>query len=589
MLSIIFLWGLIIFYSVPIGLFILNNLKVSFLSRSFDRFIISFWIGISIISLIQLFLSGWFVLNFWFPLAFSLFSITLLQNTQVKSEFTQWWKSFFLQRRIFVGGVFLLFSSSFYMVDSPIVWDDSGGYHIGNIEWLSKYGMPYGIGLIHQRLAILSSWNTVIATLNHGLFEHRVFSITNGLVLFLLLLQIVVLLKRLSSNRRGISDLYLLIFVGSVLMISLYKKMFHSASSDIPIYFVTIFVSWLVILLLEAKKENKGKVMGIELPFLLASFAVGYKFFIAPIVMVTFVLYFFLSKSKIRSIFFSFFWGVIVLAIIASSGYKASGCFWFPVSICLESSWSVGEQEASRFSKESIDAAVDALGRVPEDKINSISWIWYWAKATKSNFIAFILLLLSAILFFKGILTRSEDRHPAMYWLFFMGFSGLSFLLLYSPDPRYNWGYFLIIPSTIPIIFSKYMLRKNGFVFSYFSASVLVSFFIILVSFKKDPLFYEEKLLNMIETGRIKNAKQDSNIFLPPKLIPFSQNRVSHTEFELEPFKLIKKKAGDLDYYLPKTGQSCWNAPLPCANIIIKEDLRLKNPKEGLLGGIVKK
>tara|TARA_B100000686_G_scaffold117270_1_gene124472 strand:- start:559 stop:2328 length:1770 start_codon:yes stop_codon:yes gene_type:complete len=588
MLSIIFLWGLIIFCSVPIGLFILNNLKVSFLSRSFDRFIISFWIGISIISLIQLFLSGWFVLNFWFPLAFSLFSLALLQNTKVKLEFTKWWKTFFHQRSIFLGGVFLLFSSAFYMVNSPIVWDDSGGYHIGNIEWLSQYGMTYGIGLIHHRLAILSSWNTVVASFNHALFEHRVFSITNGLVLFLLLLQIVVLLKRLSSNRRGISDFYLLIFIGSVLMISLYKKMFHSASSDIPIYFVTIFVSWSIILLLEAKKENKGEVMGIELPYLLSSFAVGYKFFIAPVVVVTFVLYFFLSKSKIRSIFFSFVLGVIVLAIIASSGYKASGCFWFPVSICIESPWSVGQQEASRFSKESIDAAVDALGRVPKDKINSISWIWYWAKATKSNFIAFVLLLLSTILFFKGILTRSEDRHPAMYWLLFMGFSGLSFLLLNSPDPRYNWSYFLVIPSTIPIIFSKYILRTKGFVFSYFSVFVLISIFIILVSFKKDPLFYEEKLLNMIETGRIKNAKQETNIFYPPKIIPFSQNRVSHTEFELEPFKLIKKKAGDLDYYLPNTGKSCWNAPLPCAHMIIKENLKLKNPKEGLLGGIVR-
>ena len=133
MLSIIFLWGLIIFCSIPLGLFVLNNLKVSFLSRSFDRFIISFWIGISIISLIQLFLSGWFVLNFWFPLAFSLFSITLLQNTQVKSEFAQWWKNIFLQRSIFLGGVFLLFSSAFYMVSSPIVLDDPERYNIGNI------------------------------------------------------------------------------------------------------------------------------------------------------------------------------------------------------------------------------------------------------------------------------------------------------------------------------------------------------------------------------------------------------------------------------------------------------------------------
>jgi hypothetical protein len=295
MLSIIFLWGLILFCSIPLGLLILKTLKVSFLSRSFDKFIISFWIGISIIALIQLFLSGWFVMTFWFPLAFSLFSLVLLQNTRIKLELTQWWKNLFLQKSIFVWGVFLLFSSVFYMVNSPIVWDDSGGYHIGNIEWLSQYGITYGIGLIHNRLAILSSWNTVIATLNHGVFEHRVFSITNGLVLFLLLLQIVVLLKRLSSNRRGISDLYLFIFIGSVLMISLYKKMFHSASSDIPIYFVTIFVSWLVILLLEAKKENKGEVMGTELPFILASLAVGYKFFIAPVVVVSF---FFISLSQ---------------------------------------------------------------------------------------------------------------------------------------------------------------------------------------------------------------------------------------------------------------------------------------------------
>ena len=82
--------------------------------------------------------------------------------------------------------------------------------------------------------------------------------------------------------------------------------MFHSATSDIAIYFVTIFVSWIIVLLLEARKENKRAVMGIELPFLLATFAVGFKFFIVPVVVVSFVLYFFLSKSKIKPLLFSF-------------------------------------------------------------------------------------------------------------------------------------------------------------------------------------------------------------------------------------------------------------------------------------------
>ena len=55
------------------------------------------------------------------------------------------------------------------------------------------------------------------------------------------------------------------------------------------------------------------------------------------------------------------------------------------------------------------------------------------------------------------------------------------------------------------------------------------------------------------------------------------------------PFQLIKKKAGDLDYDILKTGNSCWIVTLPCANIIIKQKLQLKNPKVGLLDGIVKK
>ena len=118
-------------------------------------------------------------MNFWFPIAFSVFSLVLFQNPQLKLELTKWLKNIFIQKSNILGLVILIFSSAFYMVNSPIVWDDSGGYHIGNIEWLSQYGITYGIGLIHNRLAILSSWNTIIATLNHGFFAHRVFSITN--------------------------------------------------------------------------------------------------------------------------------------------------------------------------------------------------------------------------------------------------------------------------------------------------------------------------------------------------------------------------------------------------------------------------
>ena len=115
MISIIFLWGVILFCSIPLGLFILNNLKVSFLSRSFDKFIISFWIGISIISLIQLFLSSWFVPTFWFPLTFIPLSLSLEQNAQIKSELTIRWKTF-LFRKVFFG------EDYFYYFHQYFIW-----------------------------------------------------------------------------------------------------------------------------------------------------------------------------------------------------------------------------------------------------------------------------------------------------------------------------------------------------------------------------------------------------------------------------------------------------------------------------------
>ena len=126
---------------------------------------------------------------------------------------------------------------------------------------MSQYGTTYGISLIHNRLALVSSWNTVIATFNHGIFEHRVFSITNGLVLYLLLLQIVVLLKRLSSNHREKNDSYLLIILGSVLMIS-----FLSFCNPAYEYFYCkclfqkrFIILWKRIIILNWNKTNKNR------------------------------------------------------------------------------------------------------------------------------------------------------------------------------------------------------------------------------------------------------------------------------------------------------------------------------------------
>ena len=71
------------------------------------------------------------------------------------------------------------------------------------------------------------------------------------------------------------------------------------------------------------------------------------------------------------------------------------------------------------------------------------------------------------------------------------------------------------------MIFSVNILRKSGFGLSYLSAFLLTSIFIVSISFKEDPLYYEKKLSNLIESGVIKKDP-DPNIILPPKVIPYS-------------------------------------------------------------------
>jgi len=51
-------------------------------------------------------------------------------------------ETFFIQESIFWGGFFLLFSSVFYMVSSPIVLDDTEEYHIGNINGCLNMEQP---------------------------------------------------------------------------------------------------------------------------------------------------------------------------------------------------------------------------------------------------------------------------------------------------------------------------------------------------------------------------------------------------------------------------------------------------------------
>ena len=132
MIFIIFLQGVFLFCSTPLGLFILNNLKVSFFLDPLIN--LSFFLDWNFIYSVNSTFPFWlvctnFLVSSHFYSTISLFGTKCADKVRIDDQV----ENLFIQKSIFWGGLFLLFSSVFYMVSSSIVLDDTEGYHIVNI------------------------------------------------------------------------------------------------------------------------------------------------------------------------------------------------------------------------------------------------------------------------------------------------------------------------------------------------------------------------------------------------------------------------------------------------------------------------
>jgi hypothetical protein len=55
-----------------------------------------------------------------------------------------------------------------------------------------------------------------------------------------------------------------------------------------------------------------------------------------------------------------------------------------------------------------------------------------------------------------------------------------------------------------------------------------------------------------------------------------------------KPLSLERRSFGEIDIWMPRDGDQCWDAPLPCSHSVSARQLGLRRPAEGFRGGFVR-
>ncbi|MHC5077180.1 MAG: LIC_10190 family membrane protein, partial [Planctomycetota bacterium] len=232
MLFLIIVWAFLLVISFQIG----TTLLVFTRSGSFrligDRFVVSVWLGIIVISNVLLSISIFSRLS---PFVFLIVSFGLLLSSMILSgnNLLKILHSHISLPLIF-GFMALLLAISFVSTQ-VVTWYDTGVYHFGAIKWLSKYGTVPGLALIYYGFGYATSWFALAAPFNNGILEARSCTVTGGLAFVMFIVHFCICLVRIITQRAWMEDWFLVISSLLALLLITRYEIYISPSTDLPV------------------------------------------------------------------------------------------------------------------------------------------------------------------------------------------------------------------------------------------------------------------------------------------------------------------------------------------------------------------
>ena len=465
------------------------------------------------------------------------------------------------------------------LINRPIVWFDTGSYHLGIMRWLNQFGVVPGVALINGNFGFTSAWFPFSAPFTAELFGHKIGAVTNGFVFLLATLTIVLLGRQGCRQSAQLSDYFGVCFFG-VTAIAYSVTVFTGApilisfSPDVAITFLIGVITWLMLLIQQPPSSPPGDLStqtshyfdlrALVPPFAAAAFSI--KLSAIPIAAMALLFY---ANHHGQFIIRRFCMGLsialIMIVPMLTFGTLTAGCPLYPTRLfCLDLPWTLSA--ASSYNAIKPIAVLKGEKRLP-NLLDIQDWIWLLGKRVELFLISpeaqgMVALAIGSLLVcgFVLIQIKRQPRH-GQSWILGVGVVGSLFILSTSPLIRFGLGYFSLIPALMVAM--------------------------ILTRFKSTGVVVVSNLLERVASNRtavlcwlflgawcgslIIHAGTQAQLFRPPTL-PLAN--------------VTSAEINDVAYRYPDNNQfRCWNTPIPCAPLPLEENIAFRDPDIGLSGG----
>ncbi|HEY9607562.1 MAG TPA: hypothetical protein V6C85_38610 [Allocoleopsis sp.] len=588
-------WTSLITLCFVIGTAILGKVKDDCFERIGDRFIVAIWLGVVILCVSLLAVSLVLPLS---PLVGTVVAASLaavaLQSPFTRTEIVALLSA--LSTRWILGFIVLelVVAASTAQV---ITYFDTGLYHFQVIQWLSQFKAVIGLALIHSRFGFTSSWFTLAAPFNAGIFEARIGALTGGFAFLLATFHFLISLTRILQNRELLEDWFLVISSFIYLPILNLTGMQVSPSPDLPLIILTVVATWAILILIKKRKGNHI-INPTLIPLILASGAVTMKLSAIPLLVVSSFFYIFERRLSIQRIFFCSAIVCLLLLPMLGFGIITSGCPLYPSSLmCLDLPWSLGVQNAKEMS-EVIQNWARWTGSTPANA-NDWNWLWHWLNSEKQATFLIILSILSTV----GIARASnKNQVSGQNYVLALGGLGIAFMMYGAPSLRFGLGYLCVLPAfflaahckigspgrAIAVLVisgvSNVWLGLSTTGLAILGATV-ISFLLIWFDLSKiNHKFLLTVIFFLISIVPLRMFLASPNLQLHLLLPP--QMQTPH------PTEVLNRQVNDIKYIvLPHSSSQdqCWAAELPCTPGLSYENIELRDPERGIGGGFIRK
>lgn len=613
MLFLLIVWSLLLPIAFLLGAAWLDWLRLNTLERLGDRLILATWLGILTLSAALLAavlltpltpLVGLVVLMLLLAIALK-FSDAGDRLRQVIAALSWRWAGVYGG---IVGAIALLFTR-------PVIFTDFGLYHYQVIQWMAKYGVVPGLGLLHMRFSYsFPTWFTIAAAFNSGVLEARIGPIMGGFALSLIVLHGLICIRRIVEKRAVLADWF--VIVATLLYIPplfLSRYLPISASPDLPVAALTVLLVWSGILATSPDQKNRD----FRIPFVFAVCAVACKISALPLILIAGLLLLIWQKWDFRRLLALTSLGLLLLPGIAY-GIKTVGLPLAPLPyLRLDLPWSVSIERAEidrliiqtwmrwagfpesmppnvfpAYSAERWEEAIATWNQF------NASWDWvpFWFNREKMPAFMLVSGLVCALLLCVRPLSRS---HPLKMRLFVLsiGLGGLLFQVSTAPGVRYGVGYFCLIPAFLVAIActrnSIFALTGVPLILAFanrwgnplqllwtMGITAIAAVVVYLLVLKWRPQQRRLVILALLLVSGILplvpmlTPRLNPTLLLPP---------LTRTP---APDALETVQQNNFSFSRPKDGL-CWAAPLPCSPATAQRGVMVRDGDRGWAGGFV--